>query len=98
MRFALIALLCAAGCDPTTPTGPTDPIDSAEPVECRDITPGCSEGETPDFEPGCYESCETEGAVCASGGICTTVTYDPCVCPDSEICCNACGAQALVCL
>jgi hypothetical protein len=60
---------------------------------CRWLTPGC--GDTPsDFPAGCYAADDCDPASCTAGTSCTTVIYDPCF--DSN--CNACAADAQVCL
>jgi hypothetical protein len=64
----------------------------------RWVEPGCAEGETPDFTAGCYVACETVGSTCPTGGTCTTLTENPCVCDAGEDCCDACGSQVNLCL
>jgi len=72
------------------------------------FVPGCGEPVHPLPVAGCYETCapsppggpdpEPGGGPCRNGGECVPTSIDPCVCPPGEICCDACGAQAWVCL
>lgn len=63
---------------------------------CSWRVPGCSESsEAPSLaEAGCFPlaDCTTDG--CGSWGTCTLVTFDPCW----NSLCNACGAEANVCV
>lgn len=46
---------------------------------------------------GCYEPCDGPGAACAVGS-CAEVEVNPCVCPEGEDCCAACGAVEWLCV
>jgi hypothetical protein len=60
--------------------------------------PGCDEG-MPEIEAGCFVPCRDDSDTsCADGASCTLVSINPCVCNDGDVCCDACGAQAFVCL
>jgi len=95
MRLAL-ALALLTACPGSTGT-PTEPVDG-ECASGRFYTPGCDDGSTPSFAAGCYDACEAAGDACDGGGTCTAVTEHPCVCAAGEMCCQACGAEALLCL
>jgi hypothetical protein len=61
-------------------------------------SPGCAEGLGEALEEaGCYAACTEEGAAC-EGGTCRTVVINPCVCEPGEACCDACGAEQLLCV
>jgi hypothetical protein len=64
------------------------------------VEPGCEPA--PDGVPipaaGCYAPCEQIGAPCDAGGVCRTVWVNPCVCPDGEGCCAACGGESMLCV
>jgi hypothetical protein len=60
--------------------------------------PGC--GGDPGYvqpEPGCYFPCDGEGADCETGS-CQLAWVNPCVCPEGQVCCNACGGEQWLCL
>lgn len=59
---------------------------------------GCPDDSTPILPAaGCYEACEGPGAACATG-VCSQVEVNPCVCPEGEACCAACGAVEWLCV
>lgn len=62
--------------------------------------PGCAESDLVSLDgPGCYRTCEgTSDASCGEGTACRTAWIDPCVCPDSDGCCEACAAEQQLCL
>jgi hypothetical protein len=63
------------------------------------VEPGCEPA--PDGLPipasGCYVPCEAPGTPCDQG-TCQTVWHNPCVCPDGEGCCGACGGETTICM
>jgi hypothetical protein len=59
---------------------------------------GCPDDLTPILPgAGCYEPCDGSGDACMVG-TCTEVQVNPCVCPDGEGCCAACGAIEWLCV
>lgn len=76
--------------------GPTDPcvdpsLDHYEPSGC----PGDAAPILP--AAGCYEPCDGPGDACAVGA-CVQVEINPCVCPEGEDCCAACGSIEWLCV
>ena len=69
----------------------TDPNSCGANPDCRWLEPGCGE---PAATAGCYPAEDCVEGSCGDGQACTTVTYDPCW----NAACDACGAEALVCL
>lgn len=61
---------------------------------CRWLTPGCDEGPSVVFDTGCYPIADCTANGCEAEEACTQITFDPCW--NSN--CDACGAQANVCL
>lgn len=63
----------------------------AERTDCRYLHPGCD-----DFpvSEGCYDAEDCTEGSCGSGEVCSTRSYDPCFGSN----CQACGADASVCL
>ncbi|MFO0762355.1 MAG: hypothetical protein U0359_38300 [Byssovorax sp.] len=62
--------------------------------------PGCgsaSNGQSALPGAGCFVPCETEGEACSSG-TCRRAHVNPCVCDVGLGCCDACGAEKLLCL
>lgn len=59
---------------------------------CRWLTPGCGESEVK--VTGCFAAVDCAGDSCGSGAQCQLVSYNPCF----EQACDACGADAMVCL
>ena len=61
--------------------------------------PGCGGGEdiTP-IAPGCYTPCEPGAGICPDSMSCTLTDINPCVCPEGDVCCAACGAGQYLCL
>ena len=45
----------------------------------------------------CYEPCEEGSDACPAGSSCVKVWFDPCVCPEGEDYCEACGAEGFFC-
>lgn len=89
----------------TSGSGGSESGETGEPVDpCPD--PALSHYEPAacpdDFTPilpgaGCYEPCDGPGDACV-GGACVEVQVNPCVCPEGEDCCAACGALAWLCV
>jgi hypothetical protein len=63
------------------------------------LEPGCGPAPTgvPIIEAGCYIPCTEGGSECGDD-VCTVVWSNPCVCPDGDGCCAACGGESTVCL
>ena len=82
------------GCEPPPCGAYADASLCVADASCRWLVPGCSEGPTILFEPGCHpiEDCAPE--TCDGAETCTAVVYDPCHGQK----CNACGAEASICL
>ena len=62
--------------------------------------PGCGDatnGQSSLPGPGCFTPCTKEGEACASG-TCRRAQVNPCVCEVGLGCCDACGAEKLLCL
>jgi hypothetical protein len=59
---------------------------------CRWLVPGC--GDPPLPAAGCFPAADCAPDGCAAGLLCKTVSYDPCHLKG----CDACGAEARVCL
>jgi hypothetical protein len=60
--------------------------------------PGC--GEEPGLllpEPGCYFPCDGPDSVCETGS-CQPAWINPCVCPEGQDCCDACGGEMWLCM
>ncbi len=57
--------------------------------------PGCGVDAQGGPAPDCYVACSTG---CPDGTVCKTVWLDPCVCPEGEDCCDACGGEAEICM
>jgi hypothetical protein len=59
---------------------------------------GCPDDSTPILPgAGCYEPCDGPGDACTVG-TCSQVQVNPCVCPEGEDCCAACGAIEWLCV
>ncbi len=79
----------------------SEPCDSCEGIAdagtcaansaCRWLEPGCDE---PAVSAGCYPADDCTEGSCGDGQTCTTASYDPCW----NAACDACGAEALLCL
>lgn len=77
--------------------------DGPEAEPCPDglveVFSGC--GEPPAgaiFLPdACYEPCDPADDRCPTGSSCVNVWVDPCVCPEGEDCCDACGSESWLC-
>ncbi len=74
--------------------------DGSCPPNSVDVEPGCLPGPKgmPVPEAGCYEPCDQIGAACGVDGMCQEAWVNPCVCPEGEDCCAACGGESLLCL
>ena len=57
--------------------------------------PGCGVDAEGGPEPACYVACSTG---CPDGTVCKTVWLNPCVCPEGETCCGACGGEGEICM
>jgi len=57
--------------------------------------PGCGVDAEGGPEPACYVACASG---CPEGTTCKTVWLNPCVCPEGEDCCGACGAEGDICM
>lgn len=96
----------SSGSSGGTNTG-TDPGDSSTDAtgpggECPPdrvwAEPGC--GEEPGYflpEPGCYFPCDGPESFCETGS-CQLAWVNPCVCPEGEDCCDACGGDMWLCV
>ncbi len=69
------------------------------PAGLEEVFRGCDEApEGTIFLPeACYEPCEPGADACPAGSSCVKVWFDPCVCPEGEDCCDACGAEGYFC-
>jgi hypothetical protein len=92
MKLAFVFVLIACGRSTSAPPPTTTP--PANSGECTagqaKFTHGCGGG--PAFATGCYTRCDD--ADCPGGTTCTQVTIDPCAGKE----CDACGAEAKLCL
>lgn len=75
------------------------PVDSCpDPALFHYEPSGCPDGEAPLLPAaGCYEPCDGPEATCGVG-TCAQVEINPCVCPEGEGCCAACGATEWLCV
>ena len=91
--------------DPSaTSSGSEGGSETGEPDLCPDPAlshyepSGCPDDLTPILPgAGCYEPCDGPDDACMVG-TCSQVQVNPCVCPDGEGCCAACGAIEWLCV
>lgn len=57
--------------------------------------PGCGVDAEGGPNPACYVACSTG---CPDGTVCKTVWLNPCVCPEGDDCCDACGGEGEICM
>lgn len=84
----------------TGSTGETgEPVDPCPDPALTHYEPsGCPDELTPILpEAGCYEPCDGPRDTCLAG-TCAQVEVNPCVCPEGEDCCAACGAIEWLCV
>lgn len=87
-----------------TETGSEGTSETGEPVLCPDPAlshyepSGCPDDFTPILPgAGCYEPCDGPEDTCTVG-TCSQVQVNPCVCPEGEGCCAACGSIEWLCV
>ncbi len=86
----------SAGTGTTGETG--DPDLCPDPALSHYEPSGCPDDSTPILPgAGCYEPCDGPRDVCVVG-TCVEVQVNPCVCPEGEDCCAACGAIEWLCV
>jgi len=91
----LLILACKGDGDDKDVNGDTDLAYGECPFGEIWAEPGCGLASEGAPDPACYVACSTG---CPEGTVCKTVWLNPCVCPEGETCCDACGGEGEICM